>query len=652
MSTTAEAMDDNSNNAAVVTMARPPAPPPASVPPPPPLSDGKITVGEDNGGKDTVIAVGADGTGAGAVSSAILLDVVSNSIELQQVAAAEAGTGVGVENAMIETAINKTPATSDGSDHISSIAMEESQQQQHHHQQRQQQSQSTVIISDKIEGFKRVEEYSSVSDSSPSSNSSFSSDDDDDESSSSSSSSSSNNNNIINNNISLDDATPTHMNKSRPTNNYLISDDIGEELGIDDEDEEAVVITKNQILSDDDDIVAEAASMGEAFYSAYDDVVGGRQPSRQQHLPLHQERKQKKKKMILSQLGQDRASVRGMVEQRLKGKTRRTVATNTNMNGVYRADGNDHDPHSFDGNRQPQLHRDDEFSESSGRGERETGCFHPRKRRICYGILAIIMSIVGILLIVYGIDKGEQYIIHTAPSSNDSNGDAPNNSQDSSSSAPPPPGSETLLIVLKESYSYDLFGNDDADLILDNVQNVWLNRDANKNKMSQDQSPQWRVYLHLSDIIFSSSSGGDDGKAMPLHLINDAERLLQLYALGVFYETFNWTTYKEVERSGDYFECSWPGVVCSTVDNGNDGYLPVIALKARGDGSTSTPLLDGILPIELVFLQHLETLDIGFNLIQGGGELLGSIFKQMKNLKELVLNDNRFVSILCAFIWT
>ena len=36
----------------------------------------------------------------------------------------------------------------------------------------------------------------------------------------------------------------------------------------------------------------------------------------------------------------------------------------------------------------------------------------------------------------------------------------------------------------------------------------------------------------------------------------------------------------------------------------------------------------------------------------GGGELVGSIFKQMKNLKELVLNDNRFVSILCAFIWT
>lgn len=476
------------------------------------------------------------------------------------------------------------------------------------------------------EGLIVVEDCSSVSD------------DDDDESSSSSSgsSSSSTGSSSTSSQRKLDDETPLHRNQ-KSVNNH----------GMSEVDENAAVLTKNQVLNSiDDDNDDEVDAMGMAFYSAYDNVA--RQPNQKQ-----QEEKRRRMHMMQMRMhtGHDRASVRGMVGQRLRGRR-----TTTKINGEY----DDEDPYSLEGGHHLELERHRQEDGWSDYHDRETargggmGWSHSRKRRMCYALASIIIGIVLVVCIVFGVEKEEQYRnISTSPTGKNDNGS--NSMHDSTSSTSTststPHGHETLLIVLKESYSYALLGIDSSAMILDLVEKKWLNRDVNNDAAREDQSPQWRAYLHLSDILYSG--GTVDNISKSLHPINDAERLLQVYALCVFYETFNWTAYKEADITDIYFECHWPGAKCSSSDDdGKYDYMRVIALNARGNGGDGgAPLLRGELPIELIFLQHLETLDISHNLIEGRGELVGSIFKKLMNLKELDLNDNRFVSC-CCFVWS
>ena len=135
-------------------------------------------------------------------------------------------------------------------------------------------------------------------------------------------------------------------------------------------------------------------------------------------------------------------------------------------------------------------------------------------------------------------------------------------------------------------------------------------------------------------------------------LVMDSDRILQIYSLSVFYETFG------VTREGEN-ECSWPGVKCRGlgVHEGNSASLTpeemadelrVVSLNVKGNTplfqdevGPNGPLLEGELPVELMFLRHLETLDLSHNLLRG--RLFGGMM-QWKNLMVLELNDNRFVS--------
>ncbi len=542
------------------------------------------------------------------------------------------------------------------------------------------------IASNNDEGLIQVEDCSSVSDDYD--------DDDDDESSSSSSSSSSNSSTDSSKITSLDDETPLHGNKDKKSvvNNLGLKEDnnSNNNSSNNDEAEDSAVLTKNQVFHRSYD---EADVMGMEFYSAYNDVV--RQPTssvqrkmnqkQQQQQPDEKKRMRRRNMQMMQmqlEMGQDRASVRRMVGQRLQlrrgggggggiRKPSMNIHGEEGYDGDYNYDVNDKDPYSLEGGRR-QLYQDYESGledinsrEIAARGG--MGWSNPRKRRMCYALLAVIIGIVLIVCTVLGVEKDAQYRSNNNNNNNNNNsnsqsnydGEVPsNNSHDSIPSSSSSYGHETLLVVLKESYSYALLGFTSSDMILNLVEKKWLNRNVNTDAANDDQSPQWRAYLHLSSIIYSDDGGGgeeDNTIGKSLHPINDAERLLQVYALCVFYETFHWYAYKDSDNMADfYFECHWPGVTCSSSssssssseDEGRYDYMRVLELNARGSGSNGggATLLRGELPIELVFLQHLETLDISHNLIEGRGDYVGSIFKKLMNLRQLDLNDNKFVS--------
>ena len=126
------------------------------------------------------------------------------------------------------------------------------------------------------------------------------------------------------------------------------------------------------------------------------------------------------------------------------------------------------------------------------------------------------------------------------------------------------PPDDDLLVVLKQSY-YDALryvgGSGDgayiASGIVSDARDVWLDRRANFGKDVESMTPQYRAYEYMyAENALLVANG-------------DADRVLEMYALLVFYETFGMTT-QYGNAGGIDVECTWPGVTCRTIDAADD----------------------------------------------------------------------------------
>jgi len=454
----------------------------------------------------------------------------------------------------------------------------------------------------------------------------------------------------------------------------------------DSEDPELGVLTKEQVLGTSEKAAAsllyeddpEAAQTGTSFYSAYGDVtrmVGAGtalDDDNQQRPGITSQRSQRGPQL----LGQDRASVRTMVAHRMKGKGYNRSRRGKKRNGHSRGT----NERMAGSSRSRRAHQ----TISPRGGEGSEGWSNPKKRRVCYALFAVAIAIAGVSLIVFGVTKERAYNrakdddyyynddfgvteeeedeyndgnspnapveekspIHSIPDSPTEPAPAPPVPVPVPVSTPrptPPPTpsptpkattieDDALLSMLTQSYANALGSIDDT--LAEKLMNE-LDRATMSTKPASEQSSQWKSYLNLyeqrTDIIDKTAN----------KLMMEYDRILQIYALSVFYETFGWP------REGNS-ECQWPGVSCrgglgmnpDPTDPSEDD-LRVVALNVRGlDGGNEPygPLLEGELPTELMFLRDLETLDVSHNLI--GGELNGAMF-HWKNMKVLELNDNR-----------
>ena len=470
-----------------------------------------------------------------------------------------------------------------------------------------------------------------------------------------------------------------------------------------------------------EDEAARAAEEGEAFYNAYGDartrLVGkgmplsddddydydeqAAAPSKRRGSASASRRGSRQVERRGSKMGEDRANVRTMVAQRIKGKRYKRGSNNGGSSSARRGSRSGSGRHPASSSGAPGDPRAMDINEP-------TGWSNPKKRRICYALLAVAIGIVGITLIVYGVEQNrayesakdddyfynddnfqedDQYDYGDGGASandeeyyaneNNANGSQPNEPAPAppipafpnNDNAPPYPTipsstsiggiftaqpvtpspvfhelDDALLTMLKQSYIRAL----DTDPTKETEEIVLLQTSLDSlDREIQDENPtksmQYRVYemmVYRNDIIDTSTND----------LLMEDDRILQIYALTVFYETFGWP------RDG-FNECAWPGVNCrsfgvhATNPNPDPDDLRVVALHVKGeDGPRQVgedgpfgPLLEGELPLELMFLRHLEALDVSHNLI--GGELKGEMF-QYKNMKVLELNDNRLVSTL------
>ncbi|KAL3809228.1 hypothetical protein ACHAXA_005276 [Cyclostephanos tholiformis] len=421
-----------------------------------------------------------------------------------------------------------------------------------------------------------------------------------------------------------------------------------------DDDIEAAILTREQV-----GFLGDVSTMGEAFYSAYGNVVGRRggapsprysndDDSGRAALSLNdgvatrKNRGKEQKRGVGPTMGRDRATLRGTVAREVTAaSTRRAVAS-----GVRRKVGR-----VVDG-----IGDIDDVDE-------DTGWSDPRRRRLCCGLISVVVCfVVGASLIAYGITREGQYRGrgHDRTSSGgttseggggkddeDENVDgdetapidysfpqpSPIHSQLPTISSDEPPD-DALLILLKQSY-YDALrwvggsGNVAAVAsdIVSNAQDIWLDRRTNFGKSPDEQTPQYRAY----EYMFSENA---------LLVTNDDDRLLQMYALIVFYETFDLKAYRSL--GGIDVECTWPGVTCREIDNSDSALVVGLNFGGRNeDASGSAPIfLEGSLPVELMLLSHLETLDVSHNFLEG--KLFGAMVASWKEMKVLDLNDNQF----------
>lgn len=415
---------------------------------------------------------------------------------------------------------------------------------------------------------------------------------------------------------------------------------------------------------------------GDEFYAAYEDAMGEKGVLSDDDTPIQGNGRGGPRARRASPrrrgpvLGHDRASVRRMVVQRMKGKG--FPRGGMKLKGMKRAKRRGADRPERVGRGggrggQEGPRRVSRRARTSPRGgEGAMGWSSPKRRRFLYGIVAVIIGVAGIALITYGANieraynraKDDDYFYNDDDEGlyddrYDDNevfaaGVSPKDTATptlavivAAPATSPPTRSpfanpvvemhpdDALLSFLKSSYVDRL----DSFVDMANAYTSWLDREAQASTPLAQQSLQWKAYQYLLN------ERDDVVELDPFALKMDQERVLQIYALTVFYETFGWT------RPGPS-ECEWPGVVCrglgvhADLDNVHKDDLRVVGIKASGlDGEG--PLMEGWLPVELMFLVDLETLDVSHNLI--GGRLSPALF-QWKHMKVLELNDNRLVS--------
>jgi len=466
-----------------------------------------------------------------------------------------------------------------------------------------------------------------------------------------------------------------------------------------------------------------ATKTGNDFYSAYGDVtrrmIGEDTPLSDGDLPLPTNRVPAPRRHSKNpQIGRDRATVRQMVAQRVKGKNLYNRSRRRKKGGKNRSKGDPRlEAHSLSGINSGRMsnHRRRRSSRAlqlgRSREEEELPWYsNPRKRRVYYAVLAAVIGVLGIFLIAYGASKEREFHranedddcfynddfgvtddenagdsgsdgnvdynggdpapddedligdisgsspIHAIPSSTPGSDSRPKGPPLPPAPTPPPtlptPFSllslsptppqvvvedDELLMFLKQSYasSLELFGDDLAERYIDK-----LDSEIMFDKPPAEQSLQWKAYQYLLEERTDVVNDGD--RKLVVTLAMGRERILQVYALIVFYNTFGGEYY----TVGDS-ECEWPGVSCrglgahSKLDDVEDDDLRVVALEMSGrNGPTPyvLPVLEGELPIELMFLIDLETLDLSHNQI--GGKLEKALF-QWKHMKVIQLNDNR-----------
>jgi hypothetical protein len=337
---------------------------------------------------------------------------------------------------------------------------------------------------------------------------------------------------------------------------------------------------------------------------------------------------------------QNRAMVRQMVLQQLKGRRR---WSKKGRNKRFR------DGHTGD----IPLHWDDDAAPIS-RSSR--GWTHRNKRRrFMYAMMSVIIFVVGISLMIYGVARQREYSRTQASLADDEITDdyyyyddeyddifeydkggsgslqSPSNAH-SPTVAPAAMQDDELLELIKLAYKsafHALAPTTEILHIIDLVETDLLNENVQSKKAASDQSIQWRAYLSLQqrdDVI-------DKTKNEPFQ---QEELILQIYSLTCFFYNFNFA--QELED-----ECQWTGVKCDDVfsDSNTDVMFPSSDDLRVVSISLPNESLTGTLPVELIFLSHLETIDLSNNLISGS---LPQYFsqEQLESLKVLSLHDNRF----------
>ena len=337
----------------------------------------------------------------------------------------------------------------------------------------------------------------------------------------------------------------------------------------------------------------------------------------------------------------DRATVRKMIAQRIKGKHRKQLA------------------------RDAAMRNNGSLGPSGRKVQRER--VNQRKKRALYAIIASAILTVGLSLVIYALTKErdynrseefanieEEHVTQTSPTTvavlygptppqNPITATQPRPQQSPvlppSQVQPPTPSNNdsALLSLIKLAY-LNAFqsipgtsGTNQASAnFVDEVENNYLNSSANSGQI---QSYQWQAYLYLynsrTDVINKQTNKIE----MP------AERIMQIYALYCFYLQVQFP-----QEGKD--ECEWSGVTCRDMnDQANSQY------SARSDMvvvSLELPKwqLKGTLPAELAFLPYIESIDLSNNSLQGPLPTL-AMFKLSK-LKVLSLHDNQFDSGLSS----